>query len=330
MQKLSPTDISSPGKAGVAKPGQHPSPGQGNTPAGSRQGSRAVTPVADRPHVPAAAATLRTPPPAVPSAQQEPTAIDLTLSDDEEDAPAAPAQPAVAGQAAHAAQPAAVAGTLPLAPAPWAAQSIPPPSPAVGSPELLTPQTHAAALAAAAQAEEEAADAQSRQSQQQRVASALGDFADRLMRKLVGQLSCGHLICSKLPSSVQSRMHLLTDSDCLSGHSLGCAVLSVQVHCHPQYALLCVPRGSVTCGRCKIAACAHVWGNCQCQALPGSVLQQVGSGTAPVSAALSEAVAEVREQAAAQDWVQVAGVLHRVFGGTGSEAAEGQDKAGEG
>ena len=113
VQKLSPTDISSPSQAGVVKPGQHPSPGQGNTPAGSRKGSRAVTPVADRPDVPAAAAILRTPPSEVPTSQQEPMAIDLTLSDDEEDAPAAPAQHAVASQAVHAAQPAVVAGTSP-------------------------------------------------------------------------------------------------------------------------------------------------------------------------------------------------------------------------
>ena len=250
-------DISSPSKTGVVKPGQHPSPGQGNTPAGSRQGSRAVTPVPDRPPAPAAAATLRTPPPAALSAQQEPMAIDLTLSDDEEDAPAAPTQPAVADQAAHAAQPAVAAGTSPLAPAPWAAQSIPPPSPAVGSPELLTPQAHAAALAAAAQAEEEAADAQSRQSQQQRVASALGDFADRLMRKLVGRLSCGHLICSNLHASAD-RLPVWA--------CLGCAVLSGQVQCHPQHALLCMPCGSLTCGGCKIPACAHTWGECQREA----------------------------------------------------------------
>ena len=69
--------------------------------------------------------------------------------------------------------------------------------------------------------------------------------------------------------------------------------------------------------------------NGQCEAIPGPVLQRVGSGTAPVSTALSEAVAEVKEQAAAQDWVQVAEVLERVFGGTGSEAANGQDNAGE-
>ena len=175
----------------------------------------------------------------MPTAQQEPAAIDLTLSDDEEDAAAAPAQPAVAGQAAHAAQPAVAASTSPLAPAPWGAQSIPPPSPAVGSPELLTPQAHAAALAAAAQAEEEAADAQSRQSQQQRVASALGDFADRLMRKLVGKLSHGPLICSGLHASAA----------CMGLLSLCCADWTGAEPLSD--ALLSMPEGPVTCVRCK-------------------------------------------------------------------------------
>ena len=66
-------------------------------------------------------------------------------------------------------------------------------------------------------------------------------------------------------SSAQTCMHLPTG--CLSvGACFGCAVLSGQVQCHPQDALLCMPCGSVTCGSCKIPACAHTWGKCEREA----------------------------------------------------------------